>query len=621
MNAKFETIWLSLRQAASTTWRHTRNHWHKVLLISTALFLLFQTGLLAWNTAHRNQPIAGLRLAHQPVSSLRDQNLLRKINELIKQTESKPLLLVVGSKQEHITPRQLGAQYSTMLIEKRVLGAGRQGSVIRKLLDQNAAFLGLRNVSLSFDTVNRAMAVNYLNNLNLKISQPATEAHFDFQNGKVGIVSEQAGQELNVTQIEALLEKLGQPNNQPDRLDVPVSSTKASITAEDLKPLLPEAQKIINQPISLQAAGKQVEVSPTELAQIVIPVKQADPKQPNQTKVSIGFSDSKLSTAIDRLAAQVSVDPQPKIVSGKTVISQGTSGTHVDGTHAKVEVVSELLKRGQISPVTAAPKPSSTTTPTPPAAPNTTTTPKPANPPPPPPTTAPKPTTPAPAPAPAPEPAPSTTPTVIPIEVGEIAPPVVSQYADINPGGRYPANIGDKKMVYLTFDDGPGNYTEQVLDVLKKYNVHAVFFLVGRNMTVYPNTVKRIKAEGHTIGNHSYTHVDLTKLSDAGIADELSRTQKAIKDIAGVQADLFRPPYGSMNAKVFDGMTKQQLSLMMWSIDPRDWSKPGVPEITKRVVGGLKPGGNVLLHILYQQTAEALPSIIEGIRAHGYTLN
>ena len=585
MSINFETIWANFKRISVTTGQSVRNHWHKVLLIGTALFLLLQTGLLAWNTVHRNQPVAGLHLAHQRVSGIEGQNLLHKINDLIIQTESKPLLLVVGSNQEHITPRQLGARYSTSLIEKRVLSAGRHGSIFRRLIDQDAALLGLRNVSLSFDTVDRAMSLAYLNNLNLKISKPATEARFDFQNGKVGIVSEQAGQELNVAQVEALLQKLGQQNNQTSRVDVPLSPTKATITADDLKPLLPEAEKIINQPIVLQAAGKQVSVSSAELSQLVAPVKQADPKQPTQTKVSIGFNDSKLSTIIDKLAAQVSVDPQPKIVSGKTVISQGTAGSHVDGTHAKVEVVSELLKRGQVNSP-------------PPAAPGAA-----AKPPPP-----------------APEPQPAT-PTVIPIEVGEVAPPVVSQYAETNPGGRYPALAGDKKMIYLTFDDGPGAYTEQILDILKKYNVHAVFFLVGRNMTVYPNTVKRIKAEGHTIGNHSYTHVDLSKLSDAGITDELAHTQKTIKDIAGIQADLFRPPYGSINAKVYDIMTKQQLSLMMWSIDPRDWSKPGVPEITKRVVDSLKPGGNVLFHVLHQQTPDALPAIIEAIRAHGYTLN
>ncbi len=617
MNSKLKKIWKNFIGISTLVLRHTRDHWHKVVLITAALFMLFQTGLLAWNTNHRNRPVAGLRLAHQQVAGLEGQNLLHKINELIIQTESKPLLLVTGSTKQHITPRQLGAKYNTALVQSRVLEAGRQGSIIHRLIDQNAALLGLRNVSLSFDTIDHSIAVAYINNLNKQVSKPPVEARFGYLDGKVNIVNEQAGQELNVSQVENLLKQLGGQDTQPTSVEVPLTYTKATITAQDLKPLLADAQKIINQPIVLQASGKEVNVTPADLSQIIMPVKQSDPKQPTQTKVSIGFNDGKLGAAIDKLATQVSVDPTPKIVNGNKVISQGTAGTHVDGTHAKVEVVSELLKRGQANPTPeTAPKPATVA----PAPTPSTTTPKPSSPVPTPTTTLTAPPAVS-APKPAATPPPEPTPTVIPIEVGEVAPPTVSQYADINPGGRYPAFVGDKKMVYLTFDDGPGNYTEQILDTLKKNNVHAVFFLVGRNMIVYPNTVKRIKAEGHTIGNHSYTHVDLSKLSDAGITDELSRTQKAIKDLAGLQADLFRPPYGSMNAKVFDNMTKQQLSLMMWSIDPRDWSKPGTPEITKRVINGLKPGGNILLHILHQQTAEALPSIIEGIRTNGYTLN
>jgi len=595
------------------------------------------------NTLHRAHPIIGLRLQHQPVSSLEGQDLLHKINQLIVQAEAKPVLLVAGSTKEHIIPRQLGAHYNPKLIASHSLVTGRQGSILHRLVDQDAALLGRRNVSLSFDTIDRSIALAYFNNLNQQISRQPVDAHFDYQKGQVVIVNEQNGQELNIAQAEAIIQKLGQQTNQPARLDLPLSSSQAAITAQDLKPLLPDVQKIISQPIVLQAAGKQVDVSPAELSQIVIPVKQADPKQPTQTKVSIGFNDSRLSAAIDKLAAQVSVNPQPKIVSGNTVISQGVSGTHVDGTHAKVEVVSELLKRVQPNPGSTTPSKSPTPalTPTPaPAAistkpPPSTVTPTattPTAPAPVPTLTAPAPTptptatppsanAPVSATAPAPASTPTATPTEVSIEVGEINPPVVNLYAETNPGGRYPASNQDKKMIYLTFDDGPGGYTAQILDTLKKYNVHGIFFLVGRNMTVYPNTVKRIKAEGHTIGNHSYTHVDLSKLSDAGISDELARTQNTIKDLAGVQADLFRPPYGSINSKVYTLMTKLQLNLMMWSIDPRDWSKPGIAEITKRVLDGLKPGGNVLLHTLHQQTVEALPAIIEGIRAHGYTLN
>jgi peptidoglycan/xylan/chitin deacetylase (PgdA/CDA1 family) len=174
--------------------------------------------------------------------------------------------------------------------------------------------------------------------------------------------------------------------------------------------------------------------------------------------------------------------------------------------------------------------------------------------------------------------------------------------------------------VYLTFDDGPGYHTEQILDILKRYNVHATFYVVGRNVPGNISTMRRIHQEGHAIGNHSYNHADLSRLTKAQVLQELSTTQLAIQQACGVTPTAFRPPYGAVNSTVREVAASLGLSVDLWNVDPDDWLQPGTNEIVRQVLGHDRAGSVVLLHILHTQTVDALPAIIEGIRAQGYTL-
>jgi peptidoglycan/xylan/chitin deacetylase (PgdA/CDA1 family) len=205
-------------------------------------------------------------------------------------------------------------------------------------------------------------------------------------------------------------------------------------------------------------------------------------------------------------------------------------------------------------------------------------------------------------------------PDAVDIPMVTITPPTV----DRTPAA--PVIRSGSGAVRLTFDDGPGAYTEQILDILDRYNVHATFYVIGRNVERYPSTMKRIAREGHAIGNHSYTHADLAKLSRDGVVRELSNTQDAVRNACGVTPTLFRPPYGSLNSTVRSVAASLGMSVNLWSVDPQDWAQPGSSVITRRVLSNDHPGSVVLLHILHQQTVTALPSIIEGIRQQGYTL-
>ena len=181
-----------------------------------------------------------------------------------------------------------------------------------------------------------------------------------------------------------------------------------------------------------------------------------------------------------------------------------------------------------------------------------------------------------------------------------------------------------EKVVSLTFDDGPGpTYTAQVLDVLAKYKVKATFFVLGQEAARYPSLVKRELKEGHHVASHSWDHPTLTNLSDAAIRSQLSRTQaQLLKD--GAAPRCVRPPYGSTSTRVEQIISEYRSSAtVLWTIDPRDWSRPGTSTIVSSVMGSLRPGSVVLMHdggASRAQTVAALDALIPKIQAAGYSI-
>ncbi len=163
----------------------------------------------------------------------------------------------------------------------------------------------------------------------------------------------------------------------------------------------------------------------------------------------------------------------------------------------------------------------------------------------------------------------------------------------------------------LTFDDGPDpRYTPKVLDILAQHKTHATFFLVGTRAAAHPDIVRRIHQEGHEIGNHSWDHANLTRLSAGEIRDQVSRTQAAII-AAGVPAPRwFRPPYGAVNAQV---RAHVPLALALWNVDPEDWGKKNHHLIKDHINAHAGRGRIVDLHDMHGPTVEALPIIIQDL--------
>lgn len=181
-------------------------------------------------------------------------------------------------------------------------------------------------------------------------------------------------------------------------------------------------------------------------------------------------------------------------------------------------------------------------------------------------------------------------------------------------------NCAKLKCVALTFDDGPVAGTTGLLNVLKAKGVHATFFMVGSNAAMHPSIVRRIVADGHVVGNHSWDHPQLTRLSADAIRRELTRTNASIVKGGAPQPTLVRPPFGATNSAVEKVAAELGMAQILWNVDPLDWKDRNTALVTKRVLGSTRTGSIVLSHDIHPTTRAAYAKIIDGLRAKGFTL-
>ena len=183
-------------------------------------------------------------------------------------------------------------------------------------------------------------------------------------------------------------------------------------------------------------------------------------------------------------------------------------------------------------------------------------------------------------------------------------------------------NTAGRRVIALTFDDGPGPYTPEVLSMLQRYRVPATFFEIGVNTLGYPQYTRQLAAAGYPVENHTWNHVDLATLPVSGYPTQIDQTQNRIRLLTGVTPTCVRPPYNSWNGTSLEQTAQRGLTTMSYSIDPRDWTMPGTQAIVDRVVGAAFPGAVVDLHDgggNRQETVDALPQIIASLRARGYS--
>jgi peptidoglycan/xylan/chitin deacetylase (PgdA/CDA1 family) len=185
------------------------------------------------------------------------------------------------------------------------------------------------------------------------------------------------------------------------------------------------------------------------------------------------------------------------------------------------------------------------------------------------------------------------------------------------------AGSAGRREIALTFDDGPGPFTPQVLSILERMHVPATFFLVGRSIKDFGSYVPTELAGGFVIGDHTQDHSPMAALSRQDQVSQLLDQAKDIRAYGVPFPHLFRPPYGSFNATTLDITKKLKMLTILWTIDTSDFRQPGVNQIVKSVISGAKPGAIVLMHDAggpRAQTVAALPRIVTGLRHRGYTL-
>lgn len=174
----------------------------------------------------------------------------------------------------------------------------------------------------------------------------------------------------------------------------------------------------------------------------------------------------------------------------------------------------------------------------------------------------------------------------------------------------------DIKRAALTFDDGPHPvYTEQLLDGLKERGVKATFFVTGEHAELHPDIIKRMHEEGHLIGNHTYSHIQLTTSNRDKFKNELIKTNEILFGITGDEVQYVRPPYGSWDKKL---ETDLNMFPVLWNIDPLDWRTANANRVAKAVINKVSDSDIILMHDYYDTSVEAALMIIDELTKQGY---
>lgn len=178
----------------------------------------------------------------------------------------------------------------------------------------------------------------------------------------------------------------------------------------------------------------------------------------------------------------------------------------------------------------------------------------------------------------------------------------------------------DKPMVALTFDDGPSKHTARLLDILGTYGGKGTFFVLGNRIDERQDTIKRIVEEGHEIGGHSWSHRQLTNLSNKDLTDQIMNTRAKVYEVTGVDSTIIRPPYGAYNDDVKSVCQNLGIVIVNWSVDTLDWKHKDADKVYDSIMTDIKDGDIILCHDLYESTVDAMERVIPDLLANGYQL-
>ncbi len=173
----------------------------------------------------------------------------------------------------------------------------------------------------------------------------------------------------------------------------------------------------------------------------------------------------------------------------------------------------------------------------------------------------------------------------------------------------------EPKRIALTFDDGPGQFSDELLDFLKDRGVHVTYFLIGNQVAKYSDQVRRMYEEGHELGSHTFTHPQLTKLSGKAIKKELKKADDAIYEASGAHPTVMRPPYGATNATALANIN---YPVILWNVDTLDWKYRDADYVADQVCKGAKDGNIILVHEIHRTTIDGVKIAIDKLLAEGW---
>lgn len=199
-------------------------------------------------------------------------------------------------------------------------------------------------------------------------------------------------------------------------------------------------------------------------------------------------------------------------------------------------------------------------------------------------------------------------------------PMVAPRFTPRKPAPADPIDCSKAACVALTFDDGPSAQTGDLLAALASRHVTATFFVLGVMIRQHPQAMADIVQAGHVVGTHGFSHHSLAAMTLDSINAEIQQTNDLIAAAGGSTPTLLRPPFGYGSPALTQAEQNFGLVDVRWNVDPEDWRDPGAPVIVQRVVDNAKPGSIILMHDIYPGTSQAIPEIVDGLRARGLTL-
>jgi peptidoglycan-N-acetylglucosamine deacetylase len=178
----------------------------------------------------------------------------------------------------------------------------------------------------------------------------------------------------------------------------------------------------------------------------------------------------------------------------------------------------------------------------------------------------------------------------------------------------------DGPYIAMTFDDGPhATNTPQLLDMAAQRHIKLTFFVIGQCVEQNPALLRREVAEGHEIGNHTWSHPNLAKLSDDGVRTQLQQTEDIIVKTIGIKPKLMRPPYGELTKRQRQWVNRDfGYKIILWDVDPVDWKRPGSNVVAQRIIAGARPGSIILSHDIHPGTIDAMPQVFDSLLAKGF---